>query len=160
MLLLLAVSLCLLATFMLWLKVDARWFAAISFLSLAFNLSGGERIDFAFARENSVFFTLTFNLFLFLYLYFAKRPKNVEILGKPAKQFPNYPLYISAGMVLFGFGSPLYLFSASGWTRLTLNDWGLFVLFFYMGVVGIFLFRRAWRLRKLRLELQVSLGKR
>ena len=141
---------------MLWLKVDVRWFAAFGFLSFAFSLFGSPRIDFAFARENYIFFTLTFNLFLFLYLYFAKRSKNVEILGKPAKQFPDYPLYVSVGMMLCGFISPLYLFGALDWGQIELEDWALTTLSLYMGVVGTILLRRAWRVRRLRLELQNS----
>lgn len=155
-LLLLAVSLCTLATLMLLFKVKAKWFAVVGFLNFAFMLLGGERINLTFAHENQTFLFVTFNFFNVLYLYFAKPKKNLEFLGQPVKPFLNSPFYISTCAILGGFGLPL-LFYLPDWRVLEPGDWASALLSFYMGAVGIFLFKRAWRVRTLRLELQQSL---
>ncbi len=159
-LLLLALSLCTLATFMLLFKVGAKWFAAVSFAGFAFTLLGGERISFTFAHEYDDFFRFTFYYFMYLSIYFTKVPKEpVYVSGVLAKRFPNRPLFISAALIIFGFGAPIYLYGVANWRQFSIENWALIVLSFYMGVVGIILFKRAWRVRRLRLELQKSLGK-
>ena len=152
-----AIFICALVSVMLLFKVKPAWFTALALFFFAFFILGEERLNFAFAYENRDFFQFGFSLFILLGVYFIEEPeKPIEILGTPAKRFPNRPIYASTWLVIFGFGLPLLFYGV--WARRPLEpqDWAFMTLSFYMGVVGAILLKRAWRARRLRLELQNS----
>ena len=150
-----AIFVCILITMLLLLKAGLNWFVALSLTFFALMISGEERINFAFARENYYFFLLGFNYLVILSTYFYRVPEEpTYILGTPVKQFRNRPLFASGALVLFGFAYPPLFYNLLSWRTLGPEAWALILLSFYMGVVGILLFRQAQRVRKLRLELQ------
>lgn len=156
--LLISIATCVITTALLVANADAKWFTTLAGVFFVITALGGERTNITFAHEHEYFFSLSLNYFIFLAAYFFLEPKEpTYILGTPKKKIPNRPLFASAALIAFGFGLPfLYL----GQAVLEPTNWALILLSVYMGIVGIFLFRRAWRVRKLRLELQKSLRKR
>ena len=147
-LLLLAVSLCLLATIMLTAKVSYRWFFVVACTSFVIHLMR-ERVTFV--DENQTFFSLAWLFFLALALHL--QPDKEDSGLRQRMSASSQRKFIPRILILTSCYFLVFLSDALRvhWTALDERAQAESVLLIYMGIVGIF-FLWQTRLEEERLE--------
>ncbi len=141
--LLLASSICVIATILLLTEAGSRWFYAAAFVGFAVYLAGGPRVDIAFVRENHSFFLICSMFFAGLAGYLATDEENSNVEQRLSslrwqRYFAKFVIIMSLYFLIFS-----YDLLRVRWASLDEQSQAISVLVAYIGAVYFFLLRRA-----------------
>ena len=145
----LSVSICTLATTLLFKGASSRWFYTLAFTSFAIYFFGKSS---AFIDESSSFLSSCFMFFIGLANYYSLEEEDSENISKERDNL-GYQKFIARLLIVVGFGFPIIYddILRVQWVLLDEYTQAKSLLFVYMSVVGFFLLRRT-RVKESELE--------